>query len=115
MGVTIKSDRNAIRKRIQTAWGAGLPMLSGEILKDCNKYCRQDQGALISSSYSHSDLDNGVLVWETPYAKRVYYTGKPSKDVNPDASLMWCEKAHAADGEKWNKQAQILFSEGMRR
>lgn len=70
-------------------------------LGDSNYYCRQDQGTLIASSLYWSDLDNGVLRWHMPYAKKVYYIGVPSLDVNPNASLMWAHKAHEVHGEEW--------------
>ena len=41
------------------------------------------------------------ISWNTPYARRVYYTGTPSKQANPNASLMWAEKAHDTFGSEW--------------
>lgn len=59
--------------------------MSQQALKDCNYYCKQDQDGLISSSIMHSDLENGALIWKTPYAKKQYYLDSACKDKNPNA------------------------------
>ena len=90
-----------------------IPAVAEQALADCNYFCKEDQGTLIKSSETASDLKAGELVWNTPYAKRQYYTGQPSKDVNPNASMMWCEEARRANGNDWNRIAQKQFEEGM--
>lgn len=59
--------------------------MSTQALKDCNYYCKQDQDGLINSSIVHSDLENGVLIWKTPYARKQYYLDSACKDKNPNA------------------------------
>lgn len=76
-------------------------LLSSQILADANKHARMDTGALIQSSQRFSNLEKGELVWDTPYAKRVYYTGTPSTDNNPDAQLMWVHFALDRYKEDW--------------
>lgn len=90
-----------------------IPAVAEQALSDCNEYCRVDQGQLKESSQTASDVKAGKLAWNTPYARRVYYTGTPSKDQNPNASLMWCETAYDAHGKEWNKIAQKEFEKGM--
>ena len=109
----VKSDRGAIKLRIKKAKEFMMPPLCQQILSDCNYYCREDQGELIASSLTASDLTNGDLVWDTSYALKVYYTGRPSHDVNAYASLMWCDKADKAHNEDWNTLANTLFERGM--
>ena len=72
-----------------------------------------DQGQLKESSATARDIQAGTLVWDKPYARRVSYTGTPSKQPNENASLMWCETAHDAHGKEWNKIAQKQFEKGM--
>lgn len=78
-----------------------LPALTMQVIKDSNYYCRQDQGTLIASSLIASRPEKGLVIWDTPYAKRVYYTGIPCLDVNPRASLMWFEEAKKARIDAW--------------
>ena len=70
MAVKIIVNEHTIQAKIDNTWSSGLEMLSSEILRDCNKYCKMDNGYLIMSSYIHSDLKRGKLVWNTPYASR---------------------------------------------
>ena len=89
-----------------------IKILSEEILADCNEYCKMDTGNLIDSSLILSQLDQGVLIWGTPYAKRQYYAIRTaSTDKNPQATWRWAEAAKNACLSKWLDQAKKL--EGM--
>ena len=111
----VKITRNDTRISARVTGGKKkmIYAVAEQALKDCNVFCRQDQGVLISSSYSASVPQEGKLIWNTPYAKRVYYTGRPSHDVNPHASLMWCEVARNVFGDDWDKIAQKAYTGGM--
>lgn len=104
----IEFNRNAVRAKLEKKINQGVAPLMEQVLKDSNYFCRQDQKGLINSSLTASRPKDGVLIWDTPYAKRVYYTGEPSRDKNPNASLMWFEKAKARFGKDWEKLAQNL-------
>lgn len=74
MNVTVKFDKAACIERVRgAAEGKALLIASEQVLKDCNYYCKQDQGTLISSSITHSQLEKGKLIWKTPYARHLYY------------------------------------------
>ena len=111
--VRIIRNDTRIRARVTAGKKAMISAVSEQVLKDSNHFCRQDQGVLIASSYSASIPSDGKLVWNTPYARRVYYTGTPSRDVNPNASLMWCEAARSSYGDDWKLIAQKSYSGGM--
>lgn len=76
-------------------------LLASQILADANKHVRMDTGELRDSSLRASDIPKGELVWDTPYAKRVYFTGTPSHDRNPDAELMWVQVARDRYKDDW--------------
>ena len=106
-------NHRRIDSRVSGAKNKALAIVSEQILKDSNYYCRAtERHNLIGSSLRASRPEQGLLVWQTPYARRVYYTGTPSKDVNPRASLQWCEKAKAAHLEDWQRVAQAAFDKG---
>ena len=110
MPVTIKFDKDRCVTRITNTFNSNLGMLSAEILADCNEYCKEDTGMLIASSIIHSQLDKGLLVWATPYARRQYYEIRTaSTDVNPMATWRWCEVAKSRRLERWQRQAQALM------
>jgi hypothetical protein len=108
--IKIKFDAKMIRAKLNNGINKGVAPLMTQVLKDSNYYCRQDTGMLIASSLIASSPKTGVLVWNTPYAKKVYYTGKPSHDVNSNASLMWFEKAKAEHNDEWMEIAQKLMN-----
>ena len=109
MAVKINIDGDKIKYKIYRTIKNGMGMLASEILRDCNKYCKEDTGTLIISSYIHSDLDNGKLVWATPYAARQYYEIRTAyPDVNQNATWRWCEVAKNNHHEKWERQAQAI-------
>lgn len=111
MPVKIMMDRAACAARLKDRYESKvIPVLSEQVLKDANFYARKDTGAMIDSSQAASDFEKGRLVWDTPYAKKVYYTGTPSKDSNPNASLMWAHKAKNAHNKDWKKLAQKEWS-----
>lgn len=110
MPVKIHISKHAVQAKIDTAFSNALPQLSEEILNDCNQYCKEDTGALIASSLTHSRPQEGKLVWQTPYAKRQYWAIRTAyKDVNPNASWKWCEVAKRKHLKKWERQAQRLL------
>lgn len=113
MAVKIKMDKSSVIGRIKAGKAAMIPAVAEQALADCNYFARRDQGTMIESSETASDLKKGNLVWDTSYAKKAYYTGTPSHDVNPNASLMWCEKAQSTFGEDWKKIGQKSFAKGM--
>ena len=110
MPVKIIINREKVETRIKYAFGAGMGMLANEILNDCNQYCKEDTGMLIASSYIHSQLDDGKLIWQTPYARRQYWEIRTAiPDPNPNATWKWCEAAKKARLPIWERQAQRLL------
>lgn len=104
--INLKMNDQAIQRQIQTNWQKIVRPLSEQILGDANYFARIDTGELIKSSLRSSDLGAGLLVWDTRYATRVYYTGTPSRDKNANASLRWVEVAGKMYSDQWLKLAQ---------
>lgn len=116
MSATVKFDKAACMARVQgAAEGKALLIASEQVLKDCNYYCKQDQGTLIASSITHSQPEKGKLIWKTPYAKKQYYLQTANTDVNSNASWMWCHKAKSAHSKEWKKVFDTVFKNEMRK
>ena len=111
--VTVTIDRSRVAARIKAGKMAMVSAVAEQALSDCNYFAKRDQGTLIESSQTASDVENGQLVWDTPYARRQYYTGAPSLEQNPNASILWCEEAHDHFGQGWQQIAQKSFAKGM--
>ena len=107
MPIKIQIDKNKVGARIMGAWDSALPILSEEILADCNEYCKEDSGALIKSSLIHSRPAEGKLVWETPYAKRQYWAIETS--LTAGRTWKWCETAKNKWRGRWQKLAEMLM------
>ncbi|MEG2428887.1 MAG: minor capsid protein [Oscillospiraceae bacterium] len=106
--IKIVTDMQAIKAQINQKNDICLPILSEQILKDCNYFCKQDQGTLISSSLIASDFCKGLLIWDTSYAKSQYFLGSANKKTNANATKMWCQKAYSEFHADWNKILQKL-------
>ena len=110
--VKIDFDTSKIIKDYDKLTEKGVETLSQQVLKDSNFYVRKDSGLLETSSIKASNTKKGEVVWNTPYAKRVYYTGNPSKDVNSNASLMWFEKAKSKYWKDWINIVSKIIMKG---
>ena len=109
MSVKITINEQGIKAKIDNVWSSGLEMLSSQILRDCNEFCKEDQGYLIMSSYIHSKLKEGLLIWNTPYAARQYYEIQTAyKSPNHNATWRWCEVAKQKYKARWARQAQAI-------
>lgn len=110
-----------------------------QALGDCNKYCKFDYGGLIFSSVIHtklenkvntsqiperemqwarasegSDIENGVLVWDMPYAEWQYSFPVAYPDKNTLATPEWCKWAENNHGEQWKTTfINTLHEEGL--
>jgi hypothetical protein len=109
MAVRIQINENSIQAKIDNIWESGLEMLSSQILKDCNMYCKEDTGMLIASSLVHSRPQEGKLIWQTPYARRQYWEIRAANQTpNPNATWRWCEYAKQRRLAQWRTQAERL-------
>ena len=111
MPVRIEIDPNQVAAKVSGAWKKGLYALSAQILNDCNQYVKVDQHTLESSSYVHSLLNEGKLIWQTPYAKRQYWAIETS--LTPGRTWKWCETAKAKYEPDWQKIAEKGLRENL--
>ena len=109
MRITI--SREQVKAKVQGAWNKTLYALSNEILADCNEYVKRDQNTLLMSSLAHSRPAEGVLVWETPYARRQYWEIQTA--LTPGTCWKWCEAAKARHKAEWDEKAQRGFLDNL--
>lgn len=111
MSVRVTLKKREAAARIIGAGKAATPIVANEFLKDANYFCREDTGELIRSSIRASKPEEGRLIWDTDYARKVYYTGKPSHDTNKHAELMWAHKARTLHGDKYQRMFEKIIKE----
>ena len=111
MPVKILIDPNKTAAQVEGAWKKGLFTLSSQVLGDCNQYVKLDRGTLEGSSYSHSQLGEGRLIWETPYARRQYWEIRTS--LTPGRTWKWCETAKRKYNKEWRRIAEKAMRENL--
>ncbi len=62
MAVKISIDRSRVAARIKAGKMAMVSAVAEQALSDCNYFAKRDQGTLIESSQTASDIENGLLV-----------------------------------------------------
>jgi len=77
---------------------------------DMREHVPVDEGTLRDSEPMSSDYEGGKLVWNTPYAKRVYNADSVRRTKNPKASPHWAEVTKQEKLPNWKKFAAGLLS-----
>ena len=107
MPIKINIDQNRCAAKIEKAWENSLRPLSIQVLSDCNRYVKIDRHTMEASSYSASRFEDGVLIWDTKYAKRQYWQIQTS--LTPGRTWKWCETAKKKHRIDWAKIAEKLL------
>lgn len=104
-------DKTSVAARINTSTDKATMILGQQVLKDASLYVPEDQKTLKKSAESASYMKDGSynIVWNTPYAKRMYYVG--GKFTKKTAHKMWAHYAKA----KHNKEWQVLLQAELRK
>lgn len=79
---------------------------------DMNKHCPYDEGTLHDSMPKSSDFENGQVVWDTPYAKRVMNADTVMTVKNSEARPQWPEYTKSERLGEWRKFAANLLGDG---
>ena len=102
------------KQLVEKAFREGLKFaVKEQILTDCNYYCKEQSGDLKDSVQHSARGVKMTLSWNTPYAKRQWYTGTPRKNKNPNASLKWAEVAQKEHNEDWIRQIEKGMKENL--
>ena len=140
MSITVRFDVAKIMQRIDASNSLAIFAMSEQVLADSNFYCPQDQDGLIDSSENASDLENGIIIWDTPYAQYLYYgvlmvgesgsawaklgekkhIAMPEKKLdfgkhpNANAQMQWFHKAKDIHLNQWLTAYENVFRNEMR-
>lgn len=106
-----KLDKNKFMKKHESALGFAQYVLDNQIIKDSNYFIPVDQHYLEKSALLHSKIGEGIIIWQTPYARRLYYNPQYnfSKDKNPNAQGKWFEAAKAKESNNWEEVAELAY------
>lgn len=110
MSTIIRFDPNAAATKVEKRFEEITPKLTMLIRDDCNEYCKWAIGGLATSSEEASKLDEGKIIWRTPYARRQYWEIKTAhRDVHEKATYKWAHVAKTKHSKQWSRQAQRLM------
>lgn len=107
----INFDAGRFTNRSQAAMNAAQHAFDQQIVKDSNYYVPKDTGELEASSLRSSQFGQGILIWDTKYAKRLYFNQSAhfSKDRNPNASPLWFEHGKTRHKNDWIEVAKQTY------
>jgi len=110
--IKLEMDSNKLLQKIEKRVNGVQRNLDLQVMKDSNLFCPRDVGTLQSSVLIASELGSGVLVWDSPYARRQYYEApNKSLDKNPKAQMKWFEVAKSLYKKDWVRLAQREYNQ----
>lgn len=74
-----------------------------EFIKHCDPYVPRDVGVLAESPYLSTDIGSGEIVYDTPYAAKLYDSPElnfQGKDNVPARGAYWAERMWADRGDE---------------
>lgn len=103
MKVRVVMNTQQCVARFSPRYRAAQKWLDNEVLKDCEPYVPFRTGNLARSGPLGTKLGSGKVIYNAPYARRVYYARgtKFSKQKHPQACAEWFEKAKAVRLKHW--------------
>ena len=107
MSIKVSSDLSGVYKKVEEKKKRAKQAMGQQIMKDSNYYAPMDTGDLINSALKASKLEEGLIIWDVPYARKLYWNPglNFSKDKNPNARAMWFEAAKSNFISDWIKLA----------
>lgn len=88
----------------------GIKVATSEFRRYSSPYVRFLTGELYKSAFRASELENGLVIWDEPYAFYAWSNekNKVTKDHHPDATPKWTEVAKA---KHWDAIMKTVDSE----
>lgn len=113
MKIEVKTELSTPIKDLSQAKKKIIYIVSKQVRKDSNYFIPKREGDLEDSSFVHSNLENGHIEWNTPYARRLYWNPQYNfrKDKNPNARGKWFEHAKKEHLSEWLNIAYKRWNE----
>lgn len=112
--VRVEFDVDALSRRYQSRTEVAQVMLDERVMKDTDPYVRYRSGALARSVQTASHVGRGLIIYDTPYAQKVYYDtkSKVTRDVHQDATPFWFEKSKQENLKSWTDAVRKILEGG---
>lgn len=114
--IRVEFDAQALIRRYQSQEKAAQTVLDELVIADTDPYVRYRTGALARSVQTASHVGKGLVIYDTPYARRVYYDthSAVTRDVHPDATPLWFEESKRRNLASWRDAVARMLAEGRR-
>jgi hypothetical protein len=109
MTVDIQVDLNEIKMQLNEKTKKAQELLDHRVLNDSDKYAPHLTGTLRKKGFD-TVVGSGVVMWNVPYAKKMYHEGKPSTAKNPNARRKWFEVAKSEKLKVWEANVNEVFA-----
>lgn len=115
--VEIKVDWKGIERTLKSKKLDAQTVLDLQIIHDTDPFVPMRQGTMAGSAMLSSEIGKGKIVYDTPYARHLYYginvkTGRPfeySKAKHPKACERWVDASKALYLDKWVKKVREVY------
>lgn len=106
-------DLSAIEERLGgDAQRENQAAFASRVAFDMRRHVPVDEGTLRDSEPISSDYENGLVVWNTPYARAVLNADSVRTTKNPEATPQWPEVTKAEKLQEWRDFAAALVCGG---
>lgn len=110
MPATIDIDLGALQARFaESNLQKAQTKYAMNVAEDMNAYVHEDTKQTQDSMRNASDFANGLIVWDTDWAKRAYDEDPGPRDKNPKATPHWDKAAKRDHLEDWRRASAELM------
>lgn len=111
---------DTLKEKLSSRRNKAQEVLDSAVMKDTDPFVPMRQGTLASSVLRSTNAGSGEVVYDTPYARHMYYgvhykTGTPFKYStlkHPLACKEWVKASKAVNIEKWKKEVKEVLANG---
>lgn len=116
LAVTVHTEFNGskLKNEFKTRGRKAQYMLDTAVMRDTDPYVPMDTGMLAKSVLTASSPGSGRIVYNTPYAARLYYGKKFnfSPSHHKLAQAEWFEASKAVNGKRWIAEVERILRKG---
>ena len=111
---------DTLKEKLSSRRNKAQEVLDSAVMKDTDPFVPMRQGTLASSVLRSTKAGSGEVVYDTPYARHMYYgvhyrTGTPFKYStlkHPLACKEWVKASKAVNLEKWKREVKEVLVNG---
>lgn len=112
--VRVEFDLQTLLAKYRSRAKTAQIVLDESVLKDTDAYVRYRSGTLARSARTASRIGQGAIIYDTPYASKVYYdeSSNVTRDIHPLATPLWFEESKKKNKRKWMSAVERILKEG---